>query len=259
MILTCPSCTTRYKLDPERLGDDGRKVRCSDCGFEWFQPPEVLEEEEDESDDESFFSNGIDDEIEEEIQIDLTEHENDPPVETSQNFEDMVKNAPLQNNNVKGSSAGRLAATVLFICVLSGLWFYKSGIMKIWPETYAVYSALGVQTKTLDINDISFERFEAVQEGAEIVINGMIYNLKSEDLELPPLVMVVKDEAEKVIAQVIFALDEPLISREGTKEIQKVIRLDETAKVKLIELRPATPQENQGFMKESQSMVSSAG
>ena len=27
MILTCPSCTTRYMVDPTKLGSDGRFVR----------------------------------------------------------------------------------------------------------------------------------------------------------------------------------------------------------------------------------------
>lgn len=39
MILTCPSCQTRYLVDPARLGARGRAVRCAKCGETWTQAP----------------------------------------------------------------------------------------------------------------------------------------------------------------------------------------------------------------------------
>jgi len=39
MIITCPSCTTRYIVEPQTIGADGRRVRCSNCGQVWLQTP----------------------------------------------------------------------------------------------------------------------------------------------------------------------------------------------------------------------------
>lgn len=39
MILTCPSCATRYMVDATALGEGGRTVKCVRCDHRWHQTP----------------------------------------------------------------------------------------------------------------------------------------------------------------------------------------------------------------------------
>lgn len=45
MIITCPSCATRYDVDERRFSPDGRSVRCAECDESWFVPaPQPIED-----------------------------------------------------------------------------------------------------------------------------------------------------------------------------------------------------------------------
>jgi predicted Zn finger-like uncharacterized protein len=39
MVITCPNCSTRFKIDPAAIGEKGRMVRCSACKHRWFVEP----------------------------------------------------------------------------------------------------------------------------------------------------------------------------------------------------------------------------
>ena len=39
MIVSCPSCATRYLIDPTALGGEGRTVRCAKCSHTWREQP----------------------------------------------------------------------------------------------------------------------------------------------------------------------------------------------------------------------------
>lgn len=44
MIITCPTCSARYVVDPVKIGSEGRTVKCAKCAHAWAQPAPTPEE-----------------------------------------------------------------------------------------------------------------------------------------------------------------------------------------------------------------------
>ena len=42
MIITCKSCSTKYSINKKALGENGKKVKCSNCGYEWYQKLDII-------------------------------------------------------------------------------------------------------------------------------------------------------------------------------------------------------------------------
>lgn len=43
MIISCPACSRNFKVNPEAFQSlEGRLVRCSGCGYQWNQKPELF-------------------------------------------------------------------------------------------------------------------------------------------------------------------------------------------------------------------------
>jgi predicted Zn finger-like uncharacterized protein len=45
MIITCPNCSTRFRLNADQLGDTGRNVKCTKCDHRWFADLASLSDE----------------------------------------------------------------------------------------------------------------------------------------------------------------------------------------------------------------------
>ena len=42
MIITCKSCNTKYSINKNALGKNGKKVKCSNCEHKWYQKIDII-------------------------------------------------------------------------------------------------------------------------------------------------------------------------------------------------------------------------
>nr|TFG55276.1 MAG: hypothetical protein E4H34_00815 [Hyphomicrobiales bacterium] len=187
MILTCPTCGTRYKTDRSRLAPPGGNVRCAKCLAVWFQNVSEAEESLEPDSGEALL------------------HES-----RSETREEIPGAAQV----VRGNNRALLALVVgwgaLLLFVGAFVWAaiaLRHEIATVWPQSSAFYAAINlpVNVRGLALTDIEFDR--VVENGENVLrISGRISNVSEAELPVPGIGISLRDEdARQVYAWTINA------------------------------------------------------
>jgi predicted Zn finger-like uncharacterized protein len=164
MILTCPQCATRYLVDDGEMRPEGRKVKCGACAEEWrvsadgeADPPRPPVEAPPSADSDPpevvaapvFEVVGQETSVRETIGARETTGAvvAEPPVLES------LFVAPINTDSKSAAPAGSLPLSnlllaVVILAVLAVAAFaFRVEIVRIAPNTAAIYSALGIPVK----------------------------------------------------------------------------------------------------------------
>lgn len=200
MILTCPSCGTRYQTDSARFPRQGRNVRCAKCTQVWFQhgPGAELEPEP------------------EPVIPAEPEPTPDPPAPRPapaaagelrrESFErakvpHFTPEWEEKTSRPRRSFAfGALIGWLIFLVVAGAVSFaaiaYRQVVADLWPQSATLYSALGLEVNTLGLAfaDVTFER--STENSQDILaVHGRIVNVSNRAIPLP-MVRIALSDAE---------------------------------------------------------------
>ena len=195
MILTCPSCDTRYAVDGSKFPAAGRTVRCAKCSHSWHQAPEAPEPD-----------------IAPEMAPQEAEAQGyapdegpaaDPyPVNPSPTRAYAPMAAPAEPRAPLGPRlaviAGWVGLIVVVLLIAVSAVRYRQDIAVIWPQSAGVYSSLGLPVNASGI-DFRQVRYQRENEDGQIVlaVNGMIVNAGPRELPVPQTVRVTLSDASK--------------------------------------------------------------
>lgn len=177
MILTCDKCHTRYLLPTHLLGADGRRVRCTLCSHEWFQIPE----------DDDFSDSLVDAELTPDS-VNTFSEDMDMPILV----QDVIPPDPKKLFKWQsGMSTGMMAALFIAVLLFTGLLMFRGPVTKIWPDSLALYTALGL-TDPIPGEGLVFENLQATTsynaEGVEILrVTGDVMNIRNYPVRVPGL------------------------------------------------------------------------
>ncbi|MCB9965104.1 MAG: zinc-ribbon domain-containing protein [Rhodospirillales bacterium] len=260
MIVTCPSCLSKFKLSADALGEEGRTVRCGDCRHQWFQTPEeddndALESDLEEGLEEDGFAVDLSDSQEEEDESSDSEaypslEESERPAATVYVSATAHLSEQKSAEDLMAARWGYRAAAVVFVLLCAGGVAFKSSISETWPSTQAVYAFFGLGGSTGPAKeDIAFERFTAISDDAHTLrLKGMVYNLTPEDIVLPALVVEVKNAEGLTANDIVVPLDEMVLEKEATHEFSQEVTSApplSAPEASTLLLRVATPLERQ--------------
>jgi predicted Zn finger-like uncharacterized protein len=200
MILTCPSCRTRYRADPANFAAPGRNVRCAKCSHVWFQTAPEPEPEAAPAAVLSITAQGAASAGGPTLGDAMTERNSGGGRGTDSEDEDRsaYRTRILQAGGV-----------ILLLILLAGIGWaaihYRQGVVRLWPESSRVYGAIGlpVNLTGIDIRDVGFR--QEVQGGVQVLsVTGKLVNVSQRNQAIPHLRVVLLDDSRRELYRWTF-------------------------------------------------------
>jgi len=197
MILTCPSCDTRYAVDGSKFPAAGRTVRCAKCGHSWHQAAEAPEPAPEPELVAPFEAQGA----APAPVVDIPADDPYPVNPSSTRAYAPAAQTPAAKQPIGPKLAviaGWVGLIVVVLLIAVSAVRYRQDIAVIWPQSAGVYSSLGLPVNASGI-DFRQVRYQRENEDGQIVlaVSGMIVNAGTRELPVPQTVRVTLSDADK--------------------------------------------------------------
>lgn len=207
MFVTCSECETMYKVDERLLGQQGRKVRCTDCGHMWLQdpPPPVAGEEEpqptekpdwmddDEETDLLDFRTAVKGQYFNEDDIDIPQAVKPAP-ETAPDPVPAEFEIPVMDYRPLGMAAGQFGVFVFLLLSfvsLSTLFLFKKPVVSHYPAMAHFYKTIGFSLKApgegLALSEMTAESMAGVGKNRVLNVGARLANISDGKMAYPSL------------------------------------------------------------------------
>lgn len=208
MILTCPSCSTRYFVNDASMAPEGQAVRCAACGAVWTAKPEIEAE--------------LDEPV-----IAAPEVEDDPepadaPADPLAVVDDgtIAPPPPIPTAPSRGAmvlaSWGALCGAVIGLIAAAAM--FREDVVSVWPKTASVYGVFGVTPgeTALVLNADSVTARRIVEDGQEILeVRAEAYNPKRKPQPAPLLRVRLKSADGDVVMERLVDPDADMVAADG--------------------------------------------
>jgi predicted Zn finger-like uncharacterized protein len=175
MLIVCPTCTSEYTIADDRLGPNGRVVRCATCRGAWFVPP--LEKP-----------------------AEAAGWETSP---AAAHARDAAASGPRRRGGSRAGAAGNAFSIALCLALVAAIGMavlLRSAVVRAVPQSATVFAALGLPVNLigLQLGGITSELAHEAG-GPVLLVSGEIANDTSRPLGVPPLALTIEGEAGELL------------------------------------------------------------
>ncbi len=201
MILTCPNCATRYFVADDRIGADGRTVRCASCGTKWSAKAEApLELAASARDEAASFDPSS--------PFDPSNPADEPPAALSElpgeelpkAFRERAQDREKMREAVTQGVvwAGMIGCLALIIGMAVVM---RQDVARMWPRTAGAYAMVGLPVNLVGLAIENQHAQPALRDGhAALVVTGSLRNIRDKPVATPPLRISLLNPAGKAVA-----------------------------------------------------------
>ena len=217
MILTCPSCATRYYADDASIGAAGRSVRCAACSQTWYVEPQLV--------------------LADEATAPGLRGREDEPRLTREQVERMRRaagggeSAPLSSaakyralqaerqrkDRLKAAALAWTVTGVALAATTTSAVAFREDVARIWPKTASAYAAVGLDVNIFGLEFVDLQ-VEHVFDGPQpvLVVRGAVTNIGRDDRPAPVLRFGLRDGQSAEIQHVVARMISPDIPAGGS-------------------------------------------
>src|SRR3569832_1814582 len=203
MILTCPECATRYFVEDQRLGAQGRTVRCASCGSAWRahteEPLELTLSAE-----EGAVAG-------EPLSFRPTEPKTPKTLAevSAPELPKAIRAKAQQQRKIREAAASGIiwaGMTCAFALMLGGAYLFRIDVVKLYPKAAGAYAMAGVKVNPTGLDNENIKAAPAADGQAAVTITGVVRYEADHSASPPPLRDALLDKAGKRMATQIVRL-----------------------------------------------------
>lgn len=186
MHLTCPSCDTKFLIDPDQIGPAGRRVRCGNCGHDWVQAQPS------ESESEAASSGNLESPTEEPgLAAEEPAFEQPRPEPARRRFGPKPVRSAQAEPGGRRVAIGWMVFLVVVIALGAAAYFGRERIVAAVPAAAEIYRMAGLDTKPIPGAGLELREVKSVRRMIDgervVVIEGVVANLTDQPRSVPEL------------------------------------------------------------------------
>lgn len=186
MIVTCPKCSAKYSVDASSLGDEGRKLKCSQCQNVWYQKPAE-----------------------------------DRPHKIKETKAKPAAKKPKRKFKLRFGWIGFFSFITISIL---GCFSFRHTIVGIWPNMTPFYELFGFEVAPigygLEITDLEAIQSHGMDGKLYFFIKGSVVNITKSEKKVPNIVCILFDDESKEITRFTMAAHDSKLGGLGRTEFQ---------------------------------------
>ena len=240
MLIVCPACASEYRIEADRVGMEGRSVRCAACRETWFvSPADVL----------AGRSAELDAQWEAVAETGSGVPAPEPPGAVVENVPSRParrrpgaapppSGKPSRRRGMAGLSPARAAALALLAALPLAL-LARTTVVRAMPQTAGLYARIGlpVNLRGLELRDVVAFRTPAVDGmPARLSVEGDVLGVAAHAVPVPVIEVAVRDADGRPLR--VFTIPAPRPTLEAAERARFGARFDDPpAEGRAIEVR----------------------
>ncbi|MAK64793.1 MAG: hypothetical protein CMF75_08685 [Maricaulis sp.] len=178
IVLSCPSCSTRYRANPDAIGTAGRRVRCASCGHVWTAEAEIPT-------------------VQDAPQVEPAAASVSSPEPESLPHKAFRARQERKRHTLSMAAAGGAWGGLLAACLILfvSAWIFRVDIVTLWPRASSAYAAVGASVNPYGFSVGELDIRRETDHGVPLlVVEGDIHNFDRRARAVPGLRAILRDE-----------------------------------------------------------------